>query len=118
MEQQKKEPIKVKPVNLNVKKDKSNIKKKYNNKSIWGIKLPESSFVFDKKKYIMLITGIFILALGYILMIGGGSDDPDVFSYELFDFRRLTLSPIILFAGFIVIGVAIMIKPEGDSKDE
>ena len=53
-----------------------------------------------------------IVALGYILMIGGGSEDPKVFSEKIFDFQRLTLAPIVLIIGFIIEVFAIMVKPK------
>ncbi len=68
-------------------------------------------FAFHKQNYILLIAGLVILGLGFLLMIGGGSDDPDVFSYALFDFQRLTLAPILLLIGYIVEIVAILYRP-------
>jgi len=69
-------------------------------------------FAFEKKNYILLVAGIGILLLGYLLMIGGGSEDPNVFSPEIFSFRRITLSPILILIGYGVIGYAIMYKPK------
>jgi hypothetical protein len=51
-----------------------------------------------------------LLVLGYLLMSGGGSDDPDVFSYEIFNFRRITLAPYIVLAGYGTILYAILKK--------
>ncbi|MEJ2593652.1 MAG: DUF3098 domain-containing protein [bacterium] len=68
-------------------------------------------FAFHKQNYILLITGLVILGLGFLLMIGGGSDDPNVFSDALFDFQRLTLAPILLLIGYIVEIVAILYRP-------
>ena len=51
------------------------------------------------------------LLVGYLLMIGGGSDDPDVFNYNMFNFQRLTLSPILLMIGYLLGIYAIMKKP-------
>ena len=54
-----------------------------------------------KQNYILLIIGFAIIVIGFILMTGGGSDDPAVFNAEeLFSFRRITLAPIILLFGF------------------
>lgn len=66
---------------------------------------------FGKENYILMIIGIVLLAIGYVLMIGGGSKDFTEFNESLFDFRRLVLAPLILLAGFIVEIVAIMKKP-------
>jgi hypothetical protein len=65
---------------------------------------------FGKMNYILVIVGIALIALGFILMIGGGSSDPDVFNEQMFNFRRLTLAPILVLAGFVVEIVAIFWK--------
>ena len=65
---------------------------------------------FGKMNYILVLIGIALIALGFILMIGGGSADPDVFNEEMFNFRRLTLAPILVLAGFVVEIVAIFWK--------
>ncbi len=63
-------------------------------------KKPETDFLFDRSKYILLIAGLLITALGFILMIGGGSDNPNEFSYDLFSFRRITLAPFLVLLGY------------------
>ena len=65
---------------------------------------------FCKMNYIIVLIGLALIALGFILMIGGGSSDPDVFNEQMFNFRRLTLAPILVLAGFIVEIVAIFWK--------
>ena len=67
---------------------------------------------FSKKNYYVLIAGIAAIFLGYILMIGGGSDDPNVFNPEIFSFQRITLAPMVCLAGFIIIFIAIMWRPK------
>ena len=67
-------------------------------------------FAFKKKNFILLITGIIFIATGLILMSGGASEDPEVFNYEIFNFRRLTLAPILITIGFIIEIFAIMLK--------
>ena len=62
---------------------------------------------FGKQNYIIVLIGLALLALGFILMLGGGSADPDVFNEKMFDFRRITLSTILILAGFVVEIVAI-----------
>ena len=71
-----------------------------------------TTFSFGRQNYRLLLTGLFIIALGFILMIGGGSQDPNVFSYKIFNFQRLTLAPILILAGFIIEIFAIMKKPQ------
>ena len=65
---------------------------------------------FGKQNYIIVLTGIALLAIGFILMLGGGSNDPDVFNEKMFDFQHITLSTILILAGFVVEIVAIFWK--------
>ena len=74
-------------------------------------------FVFCKTNYILMIAGIIILALGYILLSGGGSDDPNTFNNAMFDARRLIVSPILIVVGFIVEILAIMYNPKKKDKN-
>ena len=67
-------------------------------------------FAFTKQNYILLLIGIALICAGLLLMIGGGSDDPTVFSDKIFDSQRLTLAPILIALGFIVEIFAIMHK--------
>lgn len=67
-------------------------------------------FAFSKKNYILLIIGLLLIGLGIILMIGGASEDPTKFSYEIFNTRRLTIAPILIALGFVVEIFAIMYK--------
>ena len=70
-----------------------------------------TDLAFDRKNYLLLIIGLVLLFLGFLLMIGGGSDDPNVFNEKIFSFRRITLAPILIIAGFVVEIFAIMKKP-------
>ncbi len=70
------------------------------------------TFAFSRQNYRLIIIGIVIITLGFILMIGGGSEDPNVFSYKLFNFQRLTLAPILILAGYIIEIFAIMKRPK------
>lgn len=67
-------------------------------------------FAFTKQNYILLIIGLALICIGLFLMIGGGSDDPNVFNDEIFNTQRLTIAPILIAAGFIVEIFAIMYK--------
>lgn len=79
-------------------------------------KLPENKdngFAMSMDNYVLLLIGFGIIIFGFILMIGGGTDDPTVFNEnEIFSFRRITLAPIIVLAGFIFEIWAIMKKPK------
>ncbi len=55
-----------------------------------------------------LIVGLLVMVSGYILMSGGGSKDPEVFNYAMFDFRRLVVAPIVIILGIIIEVIAIM----------
>ncbi len=70
----------------------------------------EAQMVLGKKNLILMLIGIGIIILGFILMIGGGSDDPNLFNYEMFNFRRITLAPILVIGGFAFEVYAIMKK--------
>jgi len=59
--------------------------------------------IFQKNKYIGLILIVGLLTLGFILMSGGGTDDPNVFNEEIFSFRRITLAPIIIVSSYIAL---------------
>lgn len=72
----------------------------------------ELGFTFNRTNYTLLIIGLIVLLLGFVLMIGGGSDDPEVFSEAIFGFRRLTLAPILIIAGYIIEVFAIMQRPK------
>ena len=69
-------------------------------------------FAFGKENYILMLTGVILIIIGFVLMTGGGSKDPNVFNDAMFNFRRLTLAPILVLAGFAVEIVAIMKKPK------
>lgn len=70
------------------------------------------AFAFGKENYKLLILGLIVITIGFLLMIGGGSDDPNVFSEDIFSFRRMTLAPILILAGYIIEIYAIMKKPK------
>jgi membrane-bound ClpP family serine protease len=75
-------------------------------------KQAEELFPLGKENYKLMLIGLGIIIIGFALMIGGGSDDPNVFSEEIFSFRRITLAPIIVLFGFIFQIYAIMKKPK------
>ena len=91
-------------------------KKKQTDQSKTDVPADRSAFAFDKSNYKWLLIGLGFLLVGFLLMIGGGSDDPDVFNYGMFDFQRLTLSPILLFIGYIIGIYAIMKKPKNQTN--
>lgn len=70
----------------------------------------ENVLLFDRNKYTWLIAGLLVTAIGFLLMIGGGSTDPNVFSEDIFSFRRITLAPILVLTGFGIQFYAILKK--------
>jgi hypothetical protein len=83
-----------------------------NNKEINNTEEPKSGFVLEKKNYLVLAGGFALIVLGFILMAGGKSDDPNVFNPELFSFRRITLAPILILLGFGTEIFAIIWRPK------
>ena len=69
-------------------------------------------FVFGKKNYKFMFIGLACIALGFILMSGGGSDDPNVFNPEIFNFRRIRLAPMLILIGFGIQVYAILLNPD------
>ncbi|MCB9427005.1 MAG: DUF3098 domain-containing protein [Flavobacteriales bacterium] len=67
-------------------------------------------FLFDKSNYKILLIGISVIALGFILMSGGASDDPNVFSEDIFNFRRIRLAPTVVLTGFGICIYSILKK--------
>ena len=65
-------------------------------------------FIFGKSNYKFLFIGLGLILLGFVLMVGGGSESPDEFNKGIFNFQRLTLAPILILAGFVVEIYAIM----------
>ena len=68
------------------------------------IKSTKKQFLFGKRNYQYLLLSISIISLGFILMVGGGSSDPNVFNPEIFNFRRIRLAPTLVLFGF---GIAV-----------
>lgn len=84
-----------------------------------NVNTPEekNNFALGKKNYILLAIGFAIIILGFILMAGGRSEDPSVFNEAIFSFRRITLAPLLILAGFILEVYAIMKIPQ-DNKEK
>lgn len=76
------------------------------------------TFALGKENYKLMAIGLGIIVIGFILMGGGGSDNPEVFSDAIFSFRRITLAPIVVMAGFIFEIYAIMKKPKLEKENE
>ena len=70
------------------------------------------NFALGRENYKLLAIGFVIIVTGFLLMLGGKSEDPAEFSYDIFSFRRITLAPIVVLAGFVFEIWAIMKKPK------
>jgi hypothetical protein len=68
-------------------------------------------FIFGRKNYMFMLIGLGLIALGFILMSGGGSNDPNVFNPEIFSWRRIRLAPTLVLIGFGVQVYAILLNP-------
>lgn len=76
----------------------------------------KSEFIFGKKNYKFMIIGLVFILLGFILMAGGGSDDPNVWNPDVFSWRRIRLAPTLVLIGFGIQVYAILLNPNKDSK--
>ncbi|HKK43008.1 MAG TPA: DUF3098 domain-containing protein [Bacteroidales bacterium] len=74
------------------------------------------NFALGRENYKLLAIGFVVIVIGFLLMLGGRSDDPNKFSTTIFSFRRITLAPVVVLAGFIFEIWAIMRKPKEDEK--
>jgi hypothetical protein len=68
-------------------------------------------FLFGKVNYKLMLIGLAIIVLGFILMSGGGSDNPNVFNPEIYNFRRIRLAPTLILIGFVIEIYAILKNP-------
>jgi amino acid permease len=71
---------------------------------------------FTKQNYLLFLAGLGLIVLGYILMIGGGSEDPNVFNPAIFDTQRITIAPMVCVLGFVTIIAAIMWRPKQNQE--
>ncbi len=67
-------------------------------------------FIFKKSNYLIMIVGIILIGLGFLLMSGGGSENPNIFSAEIYNFRRIRLAPSLVLIGFVIQVYAILYK--------
>lgn len=70
----------------------------------------QPEFLFGATNYKILLIGLAVIALGFILMAGGGNDNPEVFNEEVFSFRRIRLAPTVVLIGFGITIYSILVK--------
>lgn len=73
---------------------------------------PVFDFAFGKENYILMLVGLAVIVTGFILMTGGGSDDPNVWDPSVFSTRRITVAPLMVIIGFVIEIFAIVRKPK------
>ena len=80
-------------------------------------KIDEGRMPFTMKNYVMMLIGVVVIILGFVLMSGGGEHTATEFDESIFSFRRITLAPIVVIAGFVFEIFAIMKRfPEESEK--
>lgn len=72
------------------------------------------TFALGRENFVLMGIGLAAIVVGFILMTGGRSDDPNVFNEAMFSFRRITLAPLLVFGGFVFEIYAIMKKPKSN----
>ncbi len=75
-------------------------------------KQDQHEFLFENINYKILLIGVAVIALGFILMSGGGSNDPKVFNEDIFNFRRIRLAPTMVLIGFGITIYSILKNPK------
>lgn len=75
-------------------------------------KQQQSQFIFKKINYKWMLIGICLIILGFVLMAGGGSDDPMKFNADIYNFRRIRLAPSLILLGFAIQIYAILKTPK------
>jgi hypothetical protein len=73
---------------------------------------PTPEFIFGKKNYRIMVLGIAFITVGFLLMAGGGSDDPNVFNPEIYNWRRIRLAPTLIIIGLGIEIYAILANPK------
>lgn len=77
---------------------------------------PQQEFIFQRKNYIFMFIGLACITLGFVLMSGGGTDDPNVFNPEIYNFRRIRLAPTLVLIGLGIEVYAILLNPHKTKK--
>ena len=72
--------------------------------------MAEKDYLFNKRRYRFLTLSILIIGIGFVLMSGGESTDPDIFNNEIYNFRRIKLAPLMVVLGFVLCIFSILYK--------
>ncbi len=74
--------------------------------------MKQKDFIFKQKNYMFMLIGLGVTAIGFLLMSGGGSDNPEFFSTDIFSFRRISIAPALVLIGFAIEVYAILLNPD------
>jgi hypothetical protein len=72
----------------------------------------KQEFLFGKKNYIIMLIGLVFIALGFVFMAGGGSDNPEIFNEEIYNWQRIRLAPTLVIIGLVIEIYAIFANPK------
>ena len=72
--------------------------------------MKKKNFLFNKNRYRLLVLSTLVVGIGFLLMSGGASDDPEIFSNEIYNFRRIRLAPLVVITGFTLCIFTILKK--------
>lgn len=75
-----------------------------------------TKMAITRKGLWLIVMGLVVMVAGFILLMGGGSKDPQVFNEAMFDFRRLVAAPVVILCGIVIVVVAIIRRPRGKSE--
>lgn len=70
----------------------------------------KKDFLFNKRRYKLLFISVIIITIGFLLMSGGESNNPEIFSNEIYNFRRIRLAPLVVILGFTLCIITILKK--------
>ena len=73
---------------------------------------PKQEFLFGKRNYIIMLIGLTVIGLGFILMAGGGSENPNIFNEDIYSWRRIRLAPTLVIIGLGIEIYAIFANPK------
>lgn len=73
--------------------------------------IEKPTFLFGKKNYVIMVIGLVFITLGFIFMAGGGSENPDVFNEEIYNWQRIRLAPTLVIIGLAIEIYAILVNP-------
>jgi hypothetical protein len=101
---------------IDTKNKNMNYKNEPGAANVAKLKGGDVEFAFSSTNYKLMGIGIVLLIIGFVLLAGGGSDDPNVFSYDIFDARRLVIAPLFMLSGFMLEIYAIMHRKKESDK--